>query len=74
MFVDATGLSQAGLPHADICIAGAGAAGEVVGYTVGTNKSINDRRTVFELDRFAHVSQTDKKAAPRTSEQARNLR
>lgn len=49
----------------------AGAAGEVVGYTVGANKEIKDRRSGFELDRFAYVNAADMKSAPRTAEDVR---
>ena len=61
------------VPLIMLAVTTAGAVGEVVGYTVGANKSINDRRSGFELDRFAYVNQIDKEAAPRTAEQARKL-
>ena len=61
------------VPFIMLAVTCAGAAGEVVGYTFGTNKRINDRRSGFELDRFAYVNDADMKAAPRTAEDARNI-
>ena len=50
-----------------------GTVGEIVGYTSGKRKWISDRRSEFELDRFAFVSSGDQLNAPRTAEQARKL-
>lgn len=61
------------VPLVMLAVTVAGAAGEVVGYTVGTSKKINDRRSSFELDRFAYVNESDMKAAPRTAEDARKM-
>lgn len=51
-----------------------GALGEVVGYIFGKRKWIADRRSEFELDRYAFVNSGDQLNAPRTAEQARQLR
>ena len=50
-----------------------GTVGEIVGYTFGKRKWIADRRSEFELDRFAFVNSGDQLNAPRTAEQARKL-
>ncbi len=51
-----------------------GTLGEIVGYIFGKRKWIADRRSEFELDRFAFVNSGDQLNAPRTAEQARQLR
>lgn len=59
-------------PLVMLAVSSAGAAGEVVGYTVGASKAVKDRRSGFELDRFAYVNEADMAAAPRTAEDVRN--
>ncbi|MEL6100090.1 MAG: glycosyltransferase [Pseudomonadota bacterium] len=56
-----------------LAVSTAGAAGEVVGYTIGTRQWITDWRSTFELDRFAFVNESDQIAAPKTAEEARKL-
>ena len=56
-----------------LAVSTAGAAGEVVGYTIGTRKWITDWRSTFELDRFAFVNESDQMTAPKTAEEARKL-
>ncbi|MEO0569694.1 MAG: glycosyltransferase [Pseudomonadota bacterium] len=50
-----------------------GTLGEVVGYTIGSRAWIADKRSEFELDRYAFVNTADKLNAPRTAEQARKM-
>lgn len=50
-----------------------GTLGEVIGYTFGTRQWVSDKRSEFELDRYAFVNAKDQMNAPRTAEQARRM-